>query len=183
MGGRNRRHGTPSRISSDVRRRRRVGIVGPYREGIGMMRGVELRRAHLARAEQGLQPRECLRELLRIAQAAVEQVGLLGLRPHGTGGQFQPDDGGGRCEIFQVRVEHAEEQVHLARGLRNGEDAPVRFVALEMEHQPQFARDEIGAAPAAPRFVPETGAAKKEAALASRPDNRDRPPRRKIPAA
>ena len=85
-------------------------------EVIGFVGGVVGGCATAVGAEEGFEAGEGFVELIGVAQGNLKEAELMGLRAARFGAKAEGDDGRFGGEIFQMRVKHSEESVHVARG-------------------------------------------------------------------
>ena len=107
------------------------------------MSGQNFRRTHASGAKQGLEPAQRFGEAIRIAQAGLKKIELLLRLTGGRGGEPHADDRCSGAEIFQMRVQRAQQQFDVARRFGNAEAALVPGAVLEAQFEGKRFCDEI----------------------------------------
>ena len=131
-------------------------------EIIGFVGGVVSRRAAAARAEHGFEAGEGFVELIGIAERSLEEAELVRLGTARFGAEADGDDGRFGLEIFEMRVEHPEKCVDVARGRRDREGAFVFGAVGEMEREAELLGDEVNAFEAIGKLIEKSAQDKKQ---------------------
>jgi hypothetical protein len=91
------------------------------------------------RPDEGAEPGEGFLELMRVAQGCLEEAELMLGGSGGFGLELDGGDGGFRPDAFEMRLEHAEEDIRATGGLGNAEPAFEQVAGFLPELQDQSA--------------------------------------------
>ena len=100
--------------------------------------------AEVIGADEGADAGEGFGEAVRIAEAGVEEALLANERACRRDVEAERDDAGGGLEGFEVRVQRAEKNLGIGRGLGEAEAVRVGGVVGKAERERELGGDELG---------------------------------------